>query len=71
MSQVNPNIVFIPGVWHTTSGYPAVANLLEAAGYDTKMVELESVGGPPVPGFEPNVEAIRQAIEPACDLTKT
>jgi len=58
MSQVNPTIVFVPGARHTTSGYSAVANLLEAAGYTTKMVGLESVGGSPVPGFEPNVEAI-------------
>jgi hypothetical protein len=49
---------------HATSGYLAVANLFEAAGCTTKMDELESVGGP-VPGFEPNVEAIRY------DLIKT
>jgi hypothetical protein len=59
MSQVNPTIVFIPGAWYTTSGCSAVANLLEAAGYTTKMVELESVGGLPVPGVEPKVEAVR------------
>jgi alpha-beta hydrolase superfamily lysophospholipase len=67
MSQVKPTIVFVPGAWHTTACYSALASVLEAAGYTTKMVDLKSVGGEPVPGFEPDVEGIRSAIESACD----
>lgn len=67
MSQVKPTIVFIPGAWHTSACYSAVASLLEAAGYPTKLVDLKSVGGEPIPGFEPDVRAIRTAIEFACN----
>ena len=71
MLQVKPTILFVPGAWRTTASYSAVANFLGAAGYTTKMVQLESVGGPPVLGFEPDVEAIRSVIESACNLAKT
>jgi pimeloyl-ACP methyl ester carboxylesterase len=69
MSPVKPTtIVFVPGAFHRSAGYAAVARLLEAAGYTTKLVDLPSVGGaPPVTGFEPDVAAIRTAIESACD----
>ena len=67
MSQVKPTIVFVPGAWHTSACYSAVASILEAAVYTTKMVDLKSVGGEPIPGFEPDVEVIRSAMESACD----
>ena len=70
MSQIKPTIVFVPGAWHTTECYSGVANLLEAAGYTTKMVELKSVGGKPVSGFEPDVEVLHSAIESACDANQ-
>lgn len=31
------------------------------------MVDLKSVGGEPIPGFQPDVEAVRSTIESACD----
>jgi pimeloyl-ACP methyl ester carboxylesterase len=68
MSQAKPTIVFVPGAFHRSAGYAAVAGLLDAAGYTTKLVDLPSVGGsPPVAGFEPDVAAIRAAIESACE----
>jgi hypothetical protein len=45
--QVKLTTLFVPGAWRTTASYSAVANFLEAAGYTTKMIQLESVGGPP------------------------
>jgi hypothetical protein len=51
----------------TTACYSEVVNLLEAAGYITKIVDLKSIGSELTSGFEADVEVISSAIESACD----
>ena len=66
-----PVIVFVPGAWHPPSCFDPVTQRLEAAGYETKGVNLASVGSPePLKDFQPDVEAIQQTMKPFIDQGK-
>lgn len=64
MTQTKPTIVFVPGAWHGPQVFDPVANILQSQGYKTVAVSLPSVGAsPPVNDFQPDVAAIRDAIQ--------
>jgi len=66
-----PVIVFVPGAWHPPACFEPVTERLEAAGYQTKGVNLASVGAPvPLQDFQPDVEAIQLAMKPFIDEGK-
>ena len=66
-----PAIVFVAGAWHGPERFHLVRDELEAAGYETKGVKLPSVGAPePLKDFQPDVEAIQQAMSPLVDQGK-
>ncbi|EXJ60461.1 hypothetical protein A1O7_04614 [Cladophialophora yegresii CBS 114405] len=63
-----PVIVFVPGAWHDPNGFHLVTAELQAAGYETRGVDLASVGAQtPLKDFWPDVEAIRQVLKPLAD----
>lgn len=66
-----PVIIFVPGAWHPPSCFAPVMDRLEAADYETKGVELVSVGpAEHIMDFKPDVEAIQAAMMPYCNQGK-
>jgi pimeloyl-ACP methyl ester carboxylesterase len=60
-----PNIVLIPGAWHTAECYYLLVPILESAGYQVEALNLVSVGAePPVKSLDPDVQHIRSIIIP-------
>lgn len=63
-----PVFVIVPGAWHHPDAFGPVMKQLDAAGYNSVGVTLPSVGTePPIKGFEPDVEAVRNAIHQVLD----
>lgn len=61
-------IVFVPGAWHSPTAFKKVGHHLEVSGYTTQYVTLPSVGAyPPLKDFNPDVEAVRNAIKAEVD----
>lgn len=66
-----PVIIFVPGAWHPPSAFEPVTTRLEAAGYETKGVQLATVGAAePTKDFQPDVDAIQAAIRASADEGK-
>lgn len=66
-----PTVVFVPGAWHTPDGFHLVMSELQAAGYETKGVNLASVGAStPLQDFQPDVQAIQDVLKPLVDQGK-
>jgi pimeloyl-ACP methyl ester carboxylesterase len=71
MSTTKPAIVFVPGAWHIPDTFHLVIAELQAAGYETKGVNLASVGAEtPLEDFRPDVEAVQQVLKPLADEGK-
>ncbi|CAK7237917.1 hypothetical protein SBRCBS47491_010205 [Sporothrix bragantina] len=67
-TQTKPTFVFVPGAWHSAASFAPVTSKLEAAAYKTVPVELKSYGAnPAIANFDPDVAAIRQALETVID----
>lgn len=63
-----PVFVIVPGAWHHPDAFGSVVKQLDAAGYKSVGVTLPSVGAEPqVKGFEPDVEAVRNALQEVLD----
>ncbi|ETI24703.1 hypothetical protein G647_04072 [Cladophialophora carrionii CBS 160.54] len=63
-----PVIVFVPGAWHTPDSFHLVTAELQAAEYETRGVDLASVGAQtPLKDFWPDVEAIQRVLKPLAD----
>ncbi|KAG9010760.1 hypothetical protein FRB90_007659, partial [Tulasnella sp. 427] len=68
MATDNPTIILIPGAWHSPKGFSTLSEQLEAAGYHTIALSLPSVGAsPPLKDFQPDVTAIREAVQSCVD----
>ncbi|KAL3257837.1 hypothetical protein ABHI18_006507 [Aspergillus niger] len=66
-----PTIVFVPGAWHSPECYRRVIDQLEAAGYETDLVHLPSVGPTQhLPDFSADVAEIRSHLEHLVDAGK-
>jgi hypothetical protein len=66
-----PNIVLIPGAWHTAKCYYLLIPILESAGYQVEALSLVSVGAePPVKSLDPDVQHIRSIIIPMIEQGK-
>lgn len=64
-------IVLVPGAWHTAKCYDILVPHLQSAGYETAALTLPSVGAnPPVQSIDPDVEHIRNNIQPFLDQGK-
>lgn len=62
---MKPTIVLVPGAWHPASCYDILLPYLQNAGYETLALTLPSVSAdPPVPSIDPDVEHIRNNVEP-------
>ena len=64
MATAKPTIVFIPGAWHTPAHYEDLLSLLEKAGYETKAIQLPSVGSdsPNEQSVVGDAQAIREQL---------
>lgn len=59
-----PDFLLVPGAWHGPEAFQPTTTLLEKAGYIVHGVSLPSVGASPqVQSFNPDVEAVRTALE--------
>jgi pimeloyl-ACP methyl ester carboxylesterase len=66
--SAKPVIVFVPGAWHGPDGFHLVIGELQAAGYETRGVDLASVGAStPLKDFQPDVDAIQETLRPLAD----
>lgn len=65
------NFYAVPGAWHGPECFEPVANVLKQSGYDSTYITLKSVGAtPPVKGFEPDVELVRNSVQQLLDEGK-
>lgn len=64
MSSPNSiTILFIPGAWHSSQHFRAVADILEKEGFPCKLIDLPSVGpAKHLQSFQPDVDVIRQEV---------
>lgn len=68
MADSKPTIIFVPGAWHSPEVFSTVRTSLETHGYRTLGITLPSVGAePPLKTWDPDVDAIRAAIQKAVD----
>lgn len=68
MTDMPPTIVFTPGAWHGTWAFDTVRDDLSAMGYDTKAVQLPSVGATnPSVGLAEDVAALAAEVEALAD----
>lgn len=66
-----PDLVLIPGAWHTAECYYLIVPLLESAGYQVETVNLISVGAEPaVKSLDPDVQHIRNVLLPMIEKGK-
>jgi alpha-beta hydrolase superfamily lysophospholipase len=62
-----PSLVFCPGAWHLPSCFTPTVDLLSAAGYNTSLVSLPSVGSElrgeePLQNWDADVAAVRATV---------
>ena len=63
-----PQVVLIPGAWHTARCYDVITPLLEDAGYSTTALTLPSVGAePPVTSTDEDAALILSTISDLAD----
>jgi hypothetical protein len=68
MEASKPTIIFVPGGCHSPEAFSTVRASLESHGYRTMGVALPTVGAePPLQTWDPDVEAIRSAIQEVVD----
>lgn len=59
-----PIFVIVPGAWHPSVCFEALAGRLEVLGYQVRAVDHKSVGAePPLQNFDPDVEQVHDVIE--------
>lgn len=71
--SAKPTVVFVPGAWHNSEGFEAVAALLKAAGYGYRGLHLPSVtsNGPFIQSNEDAVfvlQAVTELVEAGEDV---
>ena len=65
------HVVLIPGAWHSGDAYDLLVPLLRVHGHETTSLTLPSVGAePPLTSLEPEVEYIRNTVEPLSEQGK-
>ncbi len=68
MEASKPTIIFVPGGCHSPEAFSTVRASLESHGYRTMGVALPTVGAEPrLQTWDPDVEAIRSAIQEVVD----
>ena len=66
-----PDLVLIPGAWHTSECYDLIAPSLKSAGYDVTALTLPSVGAePPLDNIDDDVTLIHETVERLADAGK-
>ena len=66
--MVRPSLVFVPGAWHSPAHFLPIISHLTKLGYHCTSATLPSVGASvPLTSFDPDVEAVRNAVLPELD----
>lgn len=66
-----PDLVLIPGAWHTGACYDVIIPSLRDAGYHATALTLPSVGAePPLENFDEDVKVIHDAVHRLADAGK-
>lgn len=66
-----PDIVLIPGAWHTGDCFDRIVPLLKGKGYSVTALTLPSVGAePPLENFDQDVHLIHGVVEGLADAGK-